>query len=109
MPQRTWKASLAPARGLRGVVGCVPSRGACWQSPELGANIPSGDLAGFARSSVPVQIQGMFIKRFDAARCSAIVFWTVICLGLGPLALSAADWPQWRGLQRNGHSAETGL
>ncbi len=23
--------------------------------------------------------------------------------------LSAADWPQWRGLQRDGHSAETGL
>ena len=28
---------------------------------------------------------------------------------VGPLALRAADWPQWRGPQRNGISSETGL
>ncbi len=28
---------------------------------------------------------------------------------LVPLGLPAADWPQWRGPQRNGISAETGL
>src|ERR1019366_7553216 len=30
-------------------------------------------------------------------------------LWLGPPVLPAADWPQWRGPQRNGISAETGL
>ena len=29
--------------------------------------------------------------------------------GLIAVSLGAADWPQWRGPQRNGHSAETGL
>src|SRR3972149_11042693 len=34
-----------------------------------------------------------------------------LAIGLGLLAsvLSAADWPQWRGPQRNGISPETGL
>lgn len=31
-----------------------------------------------------------------------------IVFGLGPLAFGA-DWPQWRGLNRDGHSPETGL
>lgn len=43
------------------------------------------------------------------ARCSAVVFWVAIGLCLEPLVLPAADWPQWRGLRRNGVSAETGL
>jgi outer membrane protein assembly factor BamB len=66
-------------------------------------------LVVFACDGTPVQIQGMFIKRFNAVRCSANVFWVAMGLCLGPLAFSAADWPQWRGLQRNGISAETGL
>ncbi len=33
----------------------------------------------------------------------------LICLGLFTLAAGAADWPQWRGPQRNGLSTETGL
>ena len=32
-----------------------------------------------------------------------------IGLSLSPLGVQAADWPQWRGPQRNGISAETGL
>ena len=49
------------------------------------------------------------MKRFTTARCSAIAFWIALGLCLAPLALPAADWPQWRGPQRNGVSAETGL
>ncbi len=33
----------------------------------------------------------------------------VVSLGIVALSASAADWPQWRGPQRNGSSAETGL
>ena len=49
------------------------------------------------------------MKKFATACCPAIV--SGIALGLChlPLVLSAADWPQWRGPQRSGISAETGL
>lgn len=33
----------------------------------------------------------------------------LLCLGVGMVAASAADWPQWRGPGRDGISAETGL
>src|ERR1017187_5615167 len=46
---------------------------------------------------------------FTIARRPAIVLGIALGLCLGPLALPAADWPQWRGPQRNGISAETGL
>ena len=49
------------------------------------------------------------MKRFTTARCPAIVLGIAIGLCLVPLGLPAADWPQWRGPQRNGISAETGL
>src|SRR5947209_18948897 len=31
------------------------------------------------------------------------------CLGLFPVVLRAGDWPQWRGLNRDGLAQETGL
>jgi outer membrane protein assembly factor BamB len=49
------------------------------------------------------------MKRFTTARCPGIVLGIAIGLCPGPLGLPAADWPQWRGPQRNGISAETGL
>jgi outer membrane protein assembly factor BamB len=49
------------------------------------------------------------MKRFTTTRCPAIVLGIAISQWVGPLALRAADWPQWRGPQRNGISAETGL
>jgi outer membrane protein assembly factor BamB len=49
------------------------------------------------------------MKRNTTARCPTIVLGIAIGLCLGPLGLPAADWPQWRGPQRNGISAETGL
>src|ERR1022692_464326 len=49
------------------------------------------------------------MKRFTTTRCPAIVLGVSLGLCLGPLVLPAADWPQWRGPQRNGISAETGL
>src|SRR5438270_589986 len=33
----------------------------------------------------------------------------LLAVATGALALTAADWPQWRGPQRNGISKETGL
>src|SRR5688572_6136112 len=36
-------------------------------------------------------------------------FRMLVAVGLGVFALSAADWPQWRGPHRNGISAEKGL
>jgi outer membrane protein assembly factor BamB len=49
------------------------------------------------------------MKRFTTTRCPVIVLGIAISQCVGPLALPAADWPQWRGPQRNGISAETGL
>ena len=40
---------------------------------------------------------------------SATAFGFAIGLCFAPLGLTAADWPQWRGLHRDGISAETGL
>jgi len=37
------------------------------------------------------------------------LFAPAVILALGSLALSAADWPQWRGPERTGISKETGL
>ena len=51
----------------------------------------------------------MFIMRFTRARCWGIGFGVALVPGLVPFGLGAADWPQWRGPQRNGISAETGL
>jgi outer membrane protein assembly factor BamB len=33
----------------------------------------------------------------------------LVCLGLFALTVSAADWPQWNGPKRDGHSGDTGL
>jgi outer membrane protein assembly factor BamB len=38
-----------------------------------------------------------------------LLLFVAVCIGLSLLAVDAADWPQWRGLQRNGISQETGL
>ena len=35
--------------------------------------------------------------------------WIVVGIGLCAAPASAADWPQWRGPQRDGISQETGL
>jgi outer membrane protein assembly factor BamB len=56
-----------------------------------------------------VQIQGTFMKKLTTARGPAIVFGIALGLCLMPPVARAADWPQWRGPQRNGISAETGL
>src|SRR5689334_22443988 len=42
---------------------------------------------------------------------SMLARWTAVCLlvGLVGTAVYAADWPQWRGPDRTGHSADTGL
>ena len=47
--------------------------------------------------------------RLTRARCLSIGFGIALVPGLAPFGLRAADWPQWRGPQRNGISAETGL
>jgi len=49
------------------------------------------------------------MKRVTTARRPAIVPGIALGLCLGAFVLPAADWPQWRGPQRNGISAETGL
>jgi len=49
------------------------------------------------------------MKKLMTTRGPALVRGIAIGLCLGPLVLRAADWPQWRGPQRNGISAETGL
>jgi len=49
------------------------------------------------------------MKRFTTTRCPANLLGIALGLCLWPLVLPAADWPQWRGPQRNGISAETGL
>ena len=49
------------------------------------------------------------MKRVMSSRCPGFVLGLGIGLGLVPLGARAADWPQWRGPQRNGISAETGL
>ena len=49
------------------------------------------------------------MQTFKTARRPAIVLGIALGLWLEPLVLPAADWPQWRGPQRNGISAETGL
>ena len=49
------------------------------------------------------------MKRATSTRCPGFVLGMGIGLCLMPLGTRAADWPQWRGPQRNGISAETGL
>ena len=56
-----------------------------------------------------MEILGTFMKRLSTARGPAIGFGIALSLCFAPLVLSAADWPQWRGPQRNGLSQETGL
>ena len=56
-----------------------------------------------------MQIQGTLMKRVISTRCLGPVLGMGIGLCLLPLGARAADWPQWRGPQRNGISAETGL
>ena len=56
-----------------------------------------------------MQIQGTLMKRVISTRCLGPVFGMGIGLCFLPLETRAADWPQWRGPQRNGISAETGL
>ena len=56
-----------------------------------------------------MQIQSTLMKRVISTRCLGPVLGMGIGLCLLPLETQAADWPQWRGPQRNGISAETGL
>ena len=56
-----------------------------------------------------MQIQGTLMKRVISTSCLGPVLGMGIGLCLLPLEARAADWPQWRGPQRNGISAETGL
>jgi len=56
-----------------------------------------------------VQIQSTLMKRVISTRCLGPVLGMGIGLCLLPLEARAAEWPQWRGPQRNGISAETGL
>ncbi|MCX6914276.1 MAG: PQQ-like beta-propeller repeat protein [Verrucomicrobia bacterium] len=49
------------------------------------------------------------MKRVISTRCLGPVLGMGIGLCFLPLETRAADWPQWRGPQRNGISAETGL
>ena len=49
------------------------------------------------------------MKRVISTRCLGPVLGMGIGLCLLPLEARAAEWPQWRGPQRNGISAETGL
>src|SRR2546425_12448050 len=46
-------------------------------------------------------IRSTEVKRMNRSR--------LFLVGMGCLFLTAADWPQWRGPQRNGISPETGL
>src|SRR2546425_12575477 len=46
-------------------------------------------------------IRSTEVKRMNRSR--------LFLVGMGCLFLTAADWPQWRGPQRNGLSQETGL
>jgi len=43
------------------------------------------------------------------ARCPVIILGLAMGLFLVPKVVLASDWPQWRGPQRNGNTAETGL
>jgi len=56
-----------------------------------------------------VQIQGTLMKKATTTFCLGPILGMGIGLFLVPLGAKAADWPQWRGPQRNGVSAETGL
>ncbi len=56
-----------------------------------------------------MQIQGTLMKRVISTSCLGPVLGMGIGLCFLPLETRAADWPQWRGPQRNGISAETGL
>lgn len=56
-----------------------------------------------------MQIQSTLMKRVISTRCLGPVLGMGIGLCLLPLEARAAEWPQWRGPQRNGISAETGL
>src|SRR5258708_488594 len=58
-----------------------------------------------SRPAAPQQVAGP--RRYAMKTRLAIA----LAIGLGPLALAvgAADWPQWRGPQRDGISQETGL
>ena len=56
-----------------------------------------------------MQIQGTFMKRVTSIRCLGPALGLGIGLCLLPVGTWAADWPQWRGLHRDGISAETGL
>ena len=56
-----------------------------------------------------MQIQSTLMKRVISTRCLGPVLGMGIGLCFLPLETRAADWPQWRGPQRNGISAETGL
>ena len=38
-----------------------------------------------------------------------VLFTTLVLVSFAAQALAADDWPQWRGVQRDGHSADTGL
>ncbi|MCX6930293.1 MAG: PQQ-like beta-propeller repeat protein, partial [Verrucomicrobia bacterium] len=49
------------------------------------------------------------MKKLTTPRYSVIVLGAAVGLCLVPQLLLAADWPQWRGPQRNGISSETGL
>src|SRR5580704_3477277 len=38
-----------------------------------------------------------------------VLFTTLVLASFAARALAADDWPQWRGVNRDGHSADTGL
>jgi outer membrane protein assembly factor BamB len=56
-----------------------------------------------------MQIQGIFMKRHNTVPFPTLLASIALGSGLWPMAVSANDWPQWRGPQRDGLSTEKGL
>src|SRR5260370_6720135 len=85
------------------------------------ANVPRGGVAGKgsssgfgpsrtavrSRVSSPTLAVQPFVSRCWMKTCR--LFFVIAAVGIFSLVARAADWPQWRGPERNGISQETGL